>query len=190
MSRRTFVITNILHTCFIPYKHLYTNFSVRTFTYVFLSDKLLRTNILLTNVCIRNFSIQTFLYEFLSRRTFVVTNIFHTYFIPYEHLYTIFSVRTFAYALFKTNFISYEHLFTKNCVRTISIRSMVLQPSPSGEGTTNVFRSDCPSVDELVKDQKLGVLQHLALNNIIIVVLGVCCTTLKNARWFHQHRSG
>ena len=134
LSRRFFVNMNILHTYFIPYEHLYMNFSVRTFTYIYLSDE--------------HYPWRTFAYEHL-HTNFFQTNFIYTKFCPDELLslrifyirtlyHTNFSVRTLAYELLRTyfshaNFIPYEHLLTNNCVRTlcirtISIRTLVLQP--------------------------------------------------------------
>ena len=52
---------------FIPYEHLHTNFSVRTFAYVLFSNEL--------------YPLRTFAYEQL-RPNFMHTNYFHTYFGP------------------------------------------------------------------------------------------------------------
>ena len=129
LSRRTFVITNVLRTYFIPYEHLFTNFSVRTFTYVFLSDELYpwRTfayEQLRTNICIQTFYTNFFYTNFcpnelLSLRIFYIRILYHS------NIY----IRTLAYELlrtyfFHTKFIPNEHLVTNNCVRTLCIRTI------------------------------------------------------------------
>ena len=94
LSRRTFIITNILHTYFIPYEHLYTNFNLRIFV---------RQTLSLTNICIRTFSIRTF-----SIRTSVLTN-----FCRYEYFtYVLYTIGTFAYEQLRTNFMHTNYFHT------------------------------------------------------------------------------
>ena len=104
LSRRTFVITNILHTYFIPYEHLYTNLAYELLLTYFLSDELYPWR-----TFARTFAYELFPYELLSLRIFSIRTLYHTNF----------SVRTLS--------------LTNNCVRTlyirtISIRTLVLQP--------------------------------------------------------------
>ena len=84
-----------------------TNFSVRT--------TLPRRILSLTNIYVRIIIYDIFSLRTFPIRTFVITNFLHTYFIPYEHLYANFNVRTFTYV-----FLSDEQLRTNSCVRTVA----------------------------------------------------------------------
>ena len=97
ISIRTFVITNILHTYFIPYEHLHTNFSVQIFTYIFLSDELYPW---------RTFACERFVYEHL-----------HTNFYAYEH----FSNEHLTLRFFSIMIFFHYELFT---LRTLSWRTL------------------------------------------------------------------
>ena len=136
LSRRTSVITNILQTYFIPYEHLYTNFSERTFTYlrIFVRRTLSLTDIY--NICIRTFSIRTFFYtnfcpdEFLSLRIFNIRTLYHTNIWlrtqAYDLLRTkIFHAKFIPYEQLRTNFMHTNYLHTYFGPRTPTSASSI-----------------------------------------------------------------